>query len=394
MPVLTPFRRLIVASLLYMGAFAALRVVVSYRALAVGADAVAIGIIAAAFSFLPLLLAFPMGRLADSRGARPLLVWALLISAAATMAAAVSDSVVLIGVANALLGLGQLLAIIGGQSMVMELLGRDQYVKGFAGFTLAVSIGQTIATPAIGVLLGDESAATVDTWPSFVACAVAFVIALPLALSLPRLLGPAAGSEPNGAAADRTGFVEMMRMPGMLPATYSSLVVLSSIELVAAYMPLIGESAGLSAVTVSLLVTLRSLTAVISRAFMPLLLRRTTQTRLLILSPVICTPALVGLGLAQSVWLLALCLAVLGFWWGLNQPLTMNWIAQIAPAGERSAAMSLRLLGNRVGQVVVPLAAGGIAGGLGPGSVFLLAAALTGASVASTTRGLRSAPPE
>ncbi len=50
------------------------RPMTSYRLLSVGAGAREIGLATAAFALLPLFLAIPLGRLADRRHDRPLLV--------------------------------------------------------------------------------------------------------------------------------------------------------------------------------------------------------------------------------------------------------------------------------------------------------------------------------
>ncbi len=56
------------------GAVYVARPLTSYRLLAVGSGAREIGLVAAAFALLPLFLAIPLGRLADRRHDRPLLV--------------------------------------------------------------------------------------------------------------------------------------------------------------------------------------------------------------------------------------------------------------------------------------------------------------------------------
>jgi hypothetical protein len=70
----------------------------------------------------------------------------------------------------------------------------------------------------------------------------------------------------------------------------------------------------------------------------------------------------------------------------------MSWLAEATPPGLRGRAMSLRLTGNRFGQVVVPSVAGLLAAGAGPaGVIWLTAGALAGVGLAS--RRLTSAPP-
>jgi hypothetical protein len=57
----------------------------------------------------------------------------------------------------------------------------------------------------------------------------------------------------------------------------------------------------------------------------------------------------------------------------------MSWLAETTPPGLTGRAMSLRLTGNRLGQVVVPSLAGMLAVGAGASGVLALTAAGLGA---------------
>jgi MFS family permease len=61
---------------------------------------------------------------------------------------------------------------------------------------------------------------------------------------------------------------------------------------------------------------------------------------------------------------LAAVVVLMGLGLGVGQPLTMAWLAAATPPGLRGRAMSLRLTGNRLGQVVIPSAVGALAAGV------------------------------
>jgi MFS family permease len=85
----------------------------------------------------------------------------------------------------------------------------------------------------------------------------------------------------------------------------------------------------------------------------------------------------------MPLWLLFVDIAVAGFALGVGQPLTMSWLAETAPPGLRGTAMSLRLVGNRLGQVLVPSLVGLVAVGVGVSGVLgVSAVALASAGVA------------
>jgi MFS family permease len=89
-------------------------------------------------------------------------------------------------------------------------------------------------------------------------------------------------------------------------------------------------------------------------------------------------------GVPLPAWSLAALVVLLGLGLGVGQPLTMSWLAEIAPPGLRGRAMSLRLTGNRLGQVVIPSAVGLVAAGVGAaGVLWATAAALAAVGVAA-----------
>jgi len=94
----------------------------------------------------------------------------------------------------------------------------------------------------------------------------------------------------------------------------------------------------------------------------------------------------------MPLWLLAIVVGAAGIGLGAGQPLTMSWLAESTPPGLRGRAMSLRLTGNRLGQVLLPSAVGVVAAGAGAAGVLAVTAAgLTAAATAA--RRLDQRPP-
>ena len=69
-----------------------------------------------------------------------------------------------------------------------------------------------------------------------------------------------------------------------------------------------------------------------------------------------------------------------GFFLGLGQPLTMTLISTAVPGTWRGSALAVRLMGNRLGQVILPVVAGAVAAPFGPGGAIWLTCALLVAS--------------
>ncbi|WP_220447707.1 MFS transporter [Nonomuraea diastatica] len=166
----------------------------------------------------------------------------------------------------------------------------------------------------------------------------------------------------------------LLRRPGLAHALVTSCVVLAAVDITLVYLPALGTEHGLTAGTIGLLLTVRGLASMASRFFLGSLSRAVGRRRLLVGSTVGAAVAMLLTPLPMPLWLLVPVLVVLGFGLGVGQPLTMSWLAESAPPGLRGRAMSLRLVGNRTGQLLLPGAAGLVAAGAGAGGVLLLTA--------------------
>nr|WP_277816570.1 MFS transporter [Microbacterium invictum] len=175
---------------------------------------------------------------------------------------------------------------------------------------------------------------------------------------------------------------------------FVSAAVLTSVDLLTAYLPLIGENIGLSPITVGLLLGVRGTTSMISRMFLGLLARRWSSSGLLLWSTAGSAVALVTVALSSQPVLLFAAMVFGGFFLGVAQPLSITIIiATLAPRA-RSRALGVRMLGNQLAQVLVPLAAGALALVLGPGAVFLAQAAGLMASAGWELAARRDSAPE
>ena len=133
-----------------------------------------------------------------------------------------------------------------------------------------------------------------------------------------------------------------------------------------------------------LLLTLRAVASMTSRFFLGRLVGFIGRRRLMIVSVALAAVSMAVVALPLPMVAMAAVVVLMGLGLGVGQPLTMSWLAEVAPAGQRGRAMSLRLTGNRLGQVLIPSAVGLIAAGVGAAGVLAAtAAALAVVGVAS-----------
>lgn len=376
------------ATALLHAAFQSVRVLVSYRTLALGGDATTIGAITALYAIVPLVAAVQLGRAVDRHHAAGILRAGVVVTTAGAAVIALSPNLPVLGAGNVVLGLGQLLVTVSGQAFVSILSPPDGLDRGFAGITLGVSIGQAAGVPIAGAIAatGGSDPTAVNTTPALLVMTVISALALPFVIGLREPDDPEARSDDDTPQS----VLSMLRAPGMKPAMLSSLVVLASVDLVVVYLPLLGAEFGFGVLLVSALLTARTIASILSRALLPWALRRISR-RLLLISATAATIVPVALiPLVPNPWVIGVLLAICGMFWGVGQPLTMTWVVQLVAPADRASALAVRLTGNRFGQVAIPLAAGAVAGVAGTASVFLVTAALLSAAATSTWRALPS----
>jgi predicted MFS family arabinose efflux permease len=219
------------------------------------------------------------------------------------------------------------------------------------------------------------------------------VMAAVAALAALLCLLPALGMRPiaTGAQPDpreRQSTRAMLAAPGMRAAMFSSLVILTCMDLANAYLPVLGEHAGWAVLTVTAILTARSVAAIIARVLLTRLTALFPRNWLLASGSLCSALPVAAVPLVTDPWIAGALLSLAGFFWGLAQPLTMTWIAGLVSADNRASALSLRLTGNRIGQVLIPLAAATIAGSTGPGAVFVMSGGLLTVAAVTTTRAL------
>ncbi|CCH75401.1 Major facilitator superfamily MFS_1 [Nostocoides australiense Ben110] len=380
---------LIAAGVCTQTALNVVRPVLSYKLIALGADGTTIGLVTAAYAVLHLFVALSLGRLTDRTPRLRLLIQvAAVVLGVGGVLAAVSGSVVGVALGSVFLGLGHLVFTISGQAAIAR-YSRDRDLDlGFGWFTAAYSFGQTIGPLIGGALVGSGSVAQPGRIGAInTALAVGTIVALAAVpvMAIPAVL-PASRSTAGKADSDvrpRASIAQILRVPGVSASMLTSLTLLSAMDILIAFLPVVGERAGVSPVVIGWLLAVRGATGILSRSLLPWISARISRQRLLAVSAL---GAAVGLAISPLVinnWLVSgVALAVGGFFLGLGQPITMTLISTAVPSIWRSQALAVRLMGNRVGQVGFPLVAGLVATPFGPaGAIWMSCLALV-ASVA------------
>lgn len=363
-----------------------IRPMITYRALDLGASPLQVGILAAAFSIAPVVLALLIGKWTDRIGEAWFIRAGVFTVAIGAILAATVNSLALLALSQVISGLGHVANLIAGQAMVGKRGGRDARDHRYGYYATMGSLGH-LAGPLLSVwvigvwVLGDGRNAQA---PAFAVAAVATLFAFMLALRLPT--GQAQGSRPTRQVPESTsggGLMhtawDVLRIKGVPSAMLVSMITIASVDIVIAYLPLYGEARGLSVGLVGVLLAIRAGASIAVRVFMGHLIARLGRTVLMVLC---MGAAAAGVGLVpftDSPAMLGMLMILAGVGLGLGQPMSMTWIANRSPDALLGTALGLRLTGNRSALVVIPILVGGLAGAAGVSIIFWLMALALGA---------------
>lgn len=362
-----------------------LRPTMAYRAIELGVPTSQLGLLAASFAVLPLLLALFVGRLTDRVGERtPLWSGAVLMTSSAVGLVLWNSSLTALLLWSVVLGVGHLLMIVGEQTTVTHLRGKGGLDAAFGRYTLFASVGQVVG-PTLLTLFGGAGAIP-ETSRIF---GVGVVLAA-LAVLMTALMRPA-GSAARALHPPATSLRGALRVPRrvlgeLCTGIGASLVIVSAIDLLVVYLPALGAQAGIGAGTVGILLALRAVASAVSRIAVGRLVAAIGRVRLLWTSLAASAAATALIPIPMPVSVLAVVMVAAGLALGIGQPLTMAWVTEAAPRGARGTWLALRLSGNRLGQTAVPAVAGLAAASAGVGGVLWVMAAGLGAAAALVAR--------
>lgn len=362
-------------------AWAGIRLMIGYRALAHGADDAFLGIIAASFVTPALFTAIPAGRLADRFGGAAITTFGVAVASLGECIALFSQGLWLLTAAAGVIGLGYLLIMAGQQTYVAHWSAQPSRDSAFGTMTAAASAGQLIGPLAITALASfpaaSNSAQSVNTDAGITATAILGLVLLPSALWMWHYRG----GGPERLAAGHTGAgLRLLRVRGMAQSVVVSAAVMVTVDLMYAFVPAWATEQGISATTVGRLFALRAAVSIATRIGLSRMVDRFGPAMLLRASVAIGALAIACLPFVGWKGAIAVMVA-LGIVLGVPQPLTMSWVVSLVPRQLHGQALGLRGSANRLAQMTIPLATGAVAGVYGVTAAFLANSLLLSASL-------------
>lgn len=377
----------------------------SYKLIELGASETLIGMLTALYAIVPVFLALWFGRVTERiKNLRyTVMLGGILIGVGAAVMALV-DSIWGVAVASVLLGFGHLIFVISSQASITRYSTDSTLDKGFGWQTAGISAGQLLG-PLLGGLflghsVGEERMGLINLalwvgaafaiasiplmlWPVRLKEMPLFTSEIPITNQIdtvkeePRVhIATDPDNDPSKATA-----LNILKRQGVVSNMMASLSMLSVTDILISFLPLVGENLGISPVWIGILLAIRSATSIVSRFLLSSMGRRWNRSQLVIASLLVSAVLIAILPFTlKQIWIAIFAMAVGGFFIGIAQPLTMTMIVKEVPSSWRSPALAVRLLGNRLGQVCIPLIAGAVAAPVGPAGAIWFTCILIGAS--------------
>jgi MFS family permease len=343
-----------------------IRVTTSYRTIELDLPVVWLGVISAGFALLPVFSAVALGRFIDrGNDARAAWIGAGLILVAAAGFWAWSASGLHLLAFTIVLGFGHMFCMASQQMLAVRCANLRGREVAFGHYMVAVSTGQGLGPFVVGWLGGSTTVPA--TGYLFGIGLIAAVLFMAVALTL-RPAPRSAAHDPGGAL---VAVGTLVRMPGMFAVLAASVVTVTSLDLLVVYLPLIGAERHVDASDVGMLLAIRSVAALVARAFYSRLIVMLGRQRLTLVSIAVAAAGFAALA-APSLPLMYLSIITVGLSLGICSTTTLSGIVDLAPPAARGTALSLRITGNRVGQVLVPFLASLIAVAAGTAGILLV----------------------
>lgn len=377
-------------TLIYWIAPQSVRLLYSIRLAEFGASDLMIGVIVGGSTVVSLLLAVPSGYLLDALNGRLVLVVTSALLAVVTGAFAWAPSALWIGVLMLLQATLSMWVWLALQANITYVNDRPRSERQLNAFSLAWGIGMA-AGPALVAAIYDVAGFEYASLGCF-ALVVMGTLAAPFTPNVNRLRAATAGEVEGESASGKRSFRSTLRAsmqdPVIVPIMVCGFINIYVFSLRTSFYPVFLERIGLSLSMIGTLLSIIGATSVAVRLILPWGVRRFGNLRLLIWTTwvVIAGMALIPVSPHLAVQVCAAVMVGIGL--GSNPVISVNILAaskETAPG----IAMGLRLLANRIGQVVQPLIFGGVAAVATLTVAFPASAVLLGLTTVWAARRLR-----
>lgn len=359
---------IILVTVLTHTSFKGSKVLISLYAIDLGANPFAIGILFSMYSFFPVFLSVYAGKLSDRLGFR----WPMLFGACGLMAGLLLPyflpRIEALYVSAVLIGTCYIFYTVSVQHLIGASGEGHERTRNYSLFSLGVAL-----TSLLGPITAGFAIDYIGHRSTYLLLALFPALPILTLLFLARLLPKhQLRSEPK----PEHRVMDLVRILPLRRALITTGIVETGLEVFNFYLPIYAHSIGFSASQIGLIMGAFALALLLVRILMPILVRRSSEERVLSASLVLAGGACLLFPFVSSFTLLLVMAFLLGLGLGCGSPLSMVLAYNRAPPGRSGEAMGLRQTVNKATEVVVPIIFGSIGTAFGMVPVFWLDAAM------------------
>ena len=347
------------------------KVLMSLFAIELGANPFLIGLLFAMYSLLPVFLSVYAGKVSDRLGFRPPMILGACGLAGSLLLPFVYPNLTAMFCAVTLMGTCYIFFVVAVQHLVGSFGEGAARTRNYSLFSVTVGL-----TALLGPTTAGFSIDTIGHRSTYVVLAVMPVVPVLLLLLMGSRLPQAKLQERRAGrrVADLIGNAPLRRV------LITAGIMETGNELVNFLMPIYGHSIGLTASQIGIVMGAYALALLGVRAAMPMLVRHSSEERVLSASLFVAASVCLGFPFAEGFWPMFGMACLLGLGLGSGGPLSMVLAYNRSPAGRAGEAIGLRQTLNKIAEVVMPLVYGWVSTALGMFPVFWLGATLLGSA--------------
>lgn len=347
---------------LYMVSIAGSRPLIPLYANNLGASHMEVGILVSLFSFLPLFVSIPFGKVIDRVGIKKPLIASIVLGSVSLITLFLFGNIAGIYLSQIFSGLSQLVFVLSmqaysGQFSKSKL--REYYIS---VFSIAVAAGSFI-----GPLIAGFSSDFFNYNDAFLLLGILLILMLPLSF----VFNGKQSIEKSSRKRTGTAF-GLLRIPDLRKAVLVSSIVLLSKDTYIAFFPLLASENGLSAFVIGVIVSLNAGAGMLIRGFLPWISQHLKRDVVITLSILLAGLSYLLHPVADHIVWLSILSLLLGFCTGIAQPLSIFATIMALPKNRVAEGLGLRLTFNKLTQIIAPLSLGTVSGFIGMSGVFYI----------------------
>jgi len=349
------------------------KVLMSLFAIELGASPSLIGVLFAMYSLFPVFLSVYAGKVSDRFGFRLPMILGASGLATGLLLPNLFPGLAAMFVAVTLMGMCYIFFVVAVQHLVGSFGEGAQRTRNYSLFSVTVGLTALLGPTTAGFCID-----AIGHRSTYLVLAALPVVPVLLLLFLGRSLPRVKAHEERRVAGRRV--TDLIGNAPLRRVLITAGIMETGNELVNFLLPIYGHSLGLSASQIGIVMGGYAMALLGVRAAIPVLVRHSSEERVLSASLFVAASVCIGFPFAGSFWPMLGMAFLLGLGLGSGGPLSMVLSYNRSPAGRAGEAIGLRQTVNKIAEVVMPLVYGWVSTVLGMFPVFWLGATLLGSA--------------